>query len=103
MIKVSVFYPNTEGKRFNADYFLNKHIPFVQEQLGSSLKRTSVDMGLAGGEPGSPAPYQAMGHLFFDTVEAFQAAFGLHASSLMGDIPNFTDIQPTIQISEVKL
>jgi uncharacterized protein (TIGR02118 family) len=103
MIKVSVFYPNTEGKKFNADYFLKKHIPFVQEQLGTSLKHTSVDMGLAGGEPGSPAPYQAMGHLFFDTVETFQAAFGLHSSSLMGDIANFTDIQPTIQVSEVKL
>ena len=25
-----------------------------------------------------------------------------HAKEIMGDIPNFTKIQPTIQISEVK-
>jgi len=44
-----------------------------------------------------------MGHLYFDTVEAFQAAFGPHADPIMADIPNYTDIQPTIQISEVKI
>jgi len=103
MIKVSVFYPNVEGKKFDADYYLNKHLPFVKKKLGAALKRTSVDMGLAGGEPGSPAPYLVIGHLFFDSVEAFQAAFGSHAPSLMGDIPNFTNIQPVIQISDEKM
>ena len=43
------------------------------------------------------------GHVDFDSVEAFQAAYGPHAEALMGDIPNYTDIQPTIQISEVKI
>jgi uncharacterized protein (TIGR02118 family) len=44
-----------------------------------------------------------MGHLYFDSVEAFQAAFGPHAGVIMGDIPNYTNVQPTIQVSEVKL
>jgi uncharacterized protein (TIGR02118 family) len=44
-----------------------------------------------------------MGHLYFDSVEAFQAAFGPHAPAIMADIPNYTDIQPVIQISEVKM
>jgi len=44
-----------------------------------------------------------MGHLLFDSVEAFQAAFAPIAPALMGDIPNYTNIQPTIQISEVKI
>ena len=35
--------------------------------------------------------------------QAFQTAFGPHAGALMEDIPNYTDIQPTIQISEVKI
>jgi len=48
------------------------------------------------------AAYIAMGHLYFDSVAAFQTAFGPHAESMRRDIPNFTDIQPTIQISEVK-
>ena len=103
MIKVSVFYPNAEGKKFNTDYYLNKHLPLVQEKLGNVLKRTAVEVGLAGLAPGSPPPYNIMGHLYFDSVEAFQAAIEPHMQSIMGDIPNFTDTEPVIQISEVKL
>ena len=36
MIKVSVLYPNTEGSRFDMDYYVNKHMPMVQSKLGSS-------------------------------------------------------------------
>ncbi|MGZ6248958.1 MAG: EthD family reductase, partial [Syntrophales bacterium] len=56
-----------------------------------------------GAEPGSRATYIIMFHLYFDSVEAFQAAFGPHAPAIMGDIPTYTDIQPTIQVSEVKM
>ena len=62
-----------------------------------------MEQGLSGVEPGSPATYVAMAHLLFDSVEAFQSAFGPHAEAIMADIPNYTDIQPTIQISEVKI
>ena len=34
-------------------------------------------------------------------VEAFQAGFGPHAEEILGDIPNYTDLAPTLQISEV--
>jgi uncharacterized protein (TIGR02118 family) len=44
-----------------------------------------------------------MGHLLFDSVEAFQAAFGPNAQAISADIPNYTDIRPVIQISEVKI
>ena len=103
MIKVSVFYPYEEGKKFDMDYYLSSHIPMVQEKLGAALKGGAVEQGLSGVEPGSPAIYVAMGHLLFDSVEAFQNAFGPHSEAIMADIPNYTDIQPTIQISEVKM
>ncbi len=103
MIKVSVFYPNEEGKKFDMDYYLNSHIPMVQEKVGAALKGGAVEQGLSGVEPGSPATYVAMSHLLFDSVEAFQSAFGPHSEAIMADIPNYTDIQPTIQISEVKM
>src|SRR3990172_4989556 len=102
MIKVSVFYPNTEGKKFDMAYYRNMHIPMVQQKLGAACKRVNVEQGLSGGKPGSKSTYIAMSHLYFDSVEAFQTAFGPHAEAIMGDIPNYTDIQPTIQISEVK-
>jgi uncharacterized protein (TIGR02118 family) len=103
MIKVSVFYPNMEGKKFDMGYYCNKHIPMIQQKLGAALKGGAVEQGLSGVESGSRATYIAMGHLYFDSVEAFQTAFGPHVGAIMGDIPNYTDIKPTIQISEVKI
>ena len=101
MIKLSVFYPNEEGKKFDMSYYCNKHIPMCQEKHG--CKRVAVELGVAGAGPGTRAPFIAMGHLYFDSLEAFQNAFGPHASAIMGNIPNYTDIQPTIQTSEVKI
>ena len=103
MIKLSVFYPNEEGKKFDMTYYVNKHIPMCQQKLGSACKRVAVEQGLGGGTPGSRATYLVMGHLYFDSVEAFQTAFGPHAQTINGDVPNYTDIQPIIQISEVKI
>lgn len=64
---------------------------------------TIIDYGIGGGQPGEMAPYVAMGHLMFDSVEDFQAAFPPHAEKIMGDLPNFTNAQPQIQISEIKV
>jgi uncharacterized protein (TIGR02118 family) len=102
MIRVSVLYPKAEGSKFDMQYYLSRHIPLVREKVGSACKSLVVEEGLSGAQPGSPVPFVAMAHLSFDSVEAFQAAFGPHAEVIMGDIPNYTDISPTIQISEVK-
>ena len=103
MITVSVFYPHKKGSKFDMDYYINSHIPMVQEKLGAALKGASMVQGLGGPEPGSPPIYAAMIHMQFDSVEAFQGAFGPHAEAIMADIPNYTDVEPAIQISEVKM
>ncbi|HXC89803.1 MAG TPA: EthD family reductase [Stellaceae bacterium] len=103
MIKVSVLYPNRESSKFDMDYYCNSHIPMVRQKLGAACKGAAVEHGLSGAAPGSRPAFIAMGHLYFDTLEAFQAAFGPHAQAFMADIPNYTDIEPTLQISDVKL
>ncbi len=103
MVKVSVLYPAGENAKFDMDYYCKSHMPMVQEKVGPALKSMAVEQGMAGGTPGAPPAYVAMGHLYFDSADAFQAAFGPHAPEIMADIPNYTNIQPTIQISEVKL
>jgi uncharacterized protein (TIGR02118 family) len=103
MIKVSVLYPNDAGSKFDMQYYLEKHIPMVRKKLGAACKNAAVEQGLGGGAPGAPATYSAMGHLYFDSVEVFQAAFGPHAEAIMGDIPNYTNVQPAVQISEVRI
>jgi uncharacterized protein (TIGR02118 family) len=103
MIKVSVLYPNRPGANFDMKYYCEKHIPMVQQKLGAACKRVAVEQGIGGAAPGAPAAFIAMGHLYCDSAEAFQAAFAPHTEAIMGDIPNYTDIEPTIQISEVKI
>jgi uncharacterized protein (TIGR02118 family) len=102
MIKVSVLYPNGANATFDMAYYLNKHMPMVKRKLEPALKSFSVDEGLAGGQPGVAAAYVAMCHLMFDSVEAFQSAFGTHSPEILADIPNYTNTQPTVQISQVK-
>ena len=103
VIKVSVLYPNTAGCKFDMEYYLTRHMPMVQQKLGPACKRMAIEEGIAGGAPGTPATYVAMGHLYFDSTDAFQTAFAPHAQSILADIPNYTNTQPTIQISEVRL
>ena len=103
MVKVSVFYPHRKGARFDIEYYCNRHIPLVRRLVGAALKGVNVEHGICGQELGSPPAYVALGHLLFESVEAFQAGFRPHAEEIMADIPNYTDVQPTIQISEVKL
>jgi uncharacterized protein (TIGR02118 family) len=103
MIKVSVMYPNNSEATFDIEYYCNTHVPLVGELLGEALKGGAVDYGLAGGAPGEAAPFIAIGHIMFDSVESFQEAFGPKAEEIMADLPNFTNIQPQMQISEIKI
>jgi uncharacterized protein (TIGR02118 family) len=103
MIKVSVIYPNGEGKTFDMDYYCNTHVPMVSGLLGNALKGATVEKGLSGGAPGSPAPYAGMGNMYFSSLEQFGKAFGPITDKIIGDMPNFTNIQPIIQVSEVMM
>jgi uncharacterized protein (TIGR02118 family) len=101
MIKVSVMYPNGPDARFDEAYYRDRHMPMVKELMGEHCKFYTVDKALAAGQSDANAPYIAMGHLFCESVDAFQAGFGPHTQQIMGDIPNYTNQKPVIQISEV--
>ena len=101
MIKVSVMYPNKPGVRFDHDYYRDKHMPLIARRMGAGLKYYTVDKGLSGAASDAPATYAGMCHLLCDSLEAYHSAFGPHAQELFGDIPNFTDQTPVVQISEV--
>lgn len=103
MIKVSVLYPNNAGATFDMAYYLNNHMPMVKRKLEPALKGVAVEEGLGGGQPGAPAAYIAICHLAFDTVEAFQTVFATHSGEILADIPNYTNTQPTVQVSQVKM
>ncbi|MFT4525808.1 MAG: hypothetical protein ACI85F_001965 [Bacteroidia bacterium] len=101
MIKVSVMYPNGEGKHFDMDYYCSKHIPLVGGLLGDAVKAATVEKGVGSGAPDSPAAYAAMGNLYFEDMNSFQNSFGPNADEIMADLPNFTNMEPIMQVSEV--
>ena len=87
--------------RDDHEYYRDKHMPLVKARLGDACKFYTIDKGLAGSAPGVPATYVGMCHIYADSVEAFQKGFGPHAKEIMGDIANYTDLTPVMQISEV--
>jgi uncharacterized protein (TIGR02118 family) len=103
MIKVSVLYPSGNDKMFDMDYYCNTHAPLVAGLLGDALKGTTVEKGLAGAAPGSPAVYIAMGNMYFNSMEEYEKAFGANAEKIISDMPNFTNSQPIVQVSEVMI
>ncbi len=102
MITVNVLYPNQDGAKFDMSYYLGKHIPMVKKLLGPALKGVVVEQGVSGGAPGAKAAYAVLCHLRFDSVEAFESAFGPHAAQVQADIRNYASVAPVIQVSEVK-
>ena len=102
MIRVTVLYPNKPGAKFDYDYYINKHMKMVNEKFGPmGLVKSEVDKGVGGMGAGSPPPYVALGHMVFNSIEDFQKANAAHGGDLAADIPNFTNIEPQFQISEI--
>src|SRR5262249_21747788 len=98
MIRVSVLYPRRDGARFDWNYYLKSHMPMVSRHLGAAVKAISVEQGVSGGPPDSVSPFIAIVHFTFESVEAFRTTFSAHAVEIMGDIPNYTSMEPIIQI-----
>jgi uncharacterized protein (TIGR02118 family) len=103
MIKVTVLYPNAPDAKFDMTYYVSHHLPMVRDKCAPECRSIAAESGVAGGDPGSQAPYAAIGHLTFDSVAAFQKSFVPHAAEILADIPNYTNIKPIIQISEITL
>jgi uncharacterized protein (TIGR02118 family) len=84
-------------------YYIDNHMPRSIQLLGAhpGFRGVSVEKGVGAGEPGAEAAYIAMCHFSFESAEDFMAAFMPHAPELQGDIPNYTDVAPVIQINEV--
>jgi|TARA_B100001146_G_C16092628_1_gene395742 uncharacterized protein (TIGR02118 family) len=99
MIKVSVYYPNTDGGRFDFDYWTSSHIPLVQARLGCSS--TEASKGISDANPNDPPMYVATVDMYFETVEAVHEGFKAHGSEIFADLPNYTDIKPQFIITEV--
>lgn len=93
MIRMSVFYPSSEGATFDHDYYREHHVPLALRAWG--LTTADIDKGVDG-------PYVAAVHFEFDSVDAVQAAMAAEATGeVLADVANYTNIAPVIQTSEI--
>jgi uncharacterized protein (TIGR02118 family) len=93
MIRLSVFYPTTDGATFDHDYYRDKHVPLAVQTWG--LDGADIDKGIDG-------PYVAAVHFTFESMEALGAAMGAEGTgAVLADVANYTTITPVMQTSEI--
>jgi len=101
MATLSVVYPQASGASFDYDYYRDKHLPLAVERWANAgLVRGEALLGKTSPD-GSDPPFFAIGIIHFESMDALNAALsGEHAPEIIGDIRNFTDVQPVLQINE---
>ena len=102
MFKVAILYPNGEDKTFDMDYYEKKHMPMVAGFLGKNLKLYEIDKGIAGRTPNDKVPVVAIGYFYINDVAEYNKAIAQNRDAVISDFKNYTNIQPVVQISEIK-
>lgn len=102
MFKVAILYPNGDDKTFDMDYYEKKHMPMVAGFLGKNLKFYEIDKGIAGRTPNDKLPFLAIGYFYITDVAEYGKAIAQNRDAVVGDFKNYTNIQPIVQISEIK-
>jgi len=102
LFKIAILYPNGEEKTFDMDYYEHKHMPMVAGLLGKNLQFYEIDKGISGRTPSDKLPYVAVGYFYVKDVAEYNKVIAQNREAVINDIKNYTNIQPVIQISEVR-
>jgi uncharacterized protein (TIGR02118 family) len=97
MQRVTVLYPNATDTKFDFDYYLSKHVPWVASLVGQQIE---VRRGISALD-GSRAPFVCVATIFIKSAEEFHSIFAQHGQKIVADISNYTNSQPILQIDEV--
>jgi uncharacterized protein (TIGR02118 family) len=92
-IRLSVYYPRTEGASFDHEYYRDKHVPLCCDTWRPD--RAEIDMGVEG-------PYIAAVHFLFESPAVMREALeNPDTAKIVADVANYTTIAPVRQVSEV--
>jgi uncharacterized protein (TIGR02118 family) len=85
------------------DYYVERHMPWSIALLSghAGFKGVSVERGVSGVAPGVGPEFVAVCHFLFESLDDFIAAVTPHLAALRADMTNYTDLEPTFQVSEV--
>ena len=101
MIRMTVLYRNSEASTFDFDYYVKTHLELAKERLKEfGVGRIEVERGIEALD-GQKAPYVCIAHVHFSSIEDLKRGVEAHGEELVADVPNFTNIEAELQISEV--
>ncbi|KRB52667.1 EthD family reductase [Phenylobacterium sp. Root700] len=103
MIKVTILYPNTPGSKFDFDYYLSVHMPLSIARLGAAMTSITVERVVDPGAPWPSPQYTAICSFICESRAAYEAAFFPHMAELQADIPNYTDTEQVVLVSEIAI
>ncbi len=97
---ITVLYPNSDGVRFDFDYYRNNHAALILRLYGNGIEKYELRRGVSAPDGGKP-PYVATVTFWIGDQKSFDAAQARHTQQLIDDVKNFTNVMPTIQIDEI--
>ena len=101
MIRVTGLYRDMSNSKFDFDYYVNAHMPLVKKRLADfGMGNFEVERGIEAAD-GEAAPCICIVHIEFPTIDDFKRGFEKHGGELSADVPNYTNIVPEMQISEI--
>lgn len=94
MITLAILYPKTDDSHFDMDYYTTKHMPMLAEALGEACHGWGAS-AVTGGK------YACMGWATVESADALNATLAEHGAKIMGDVSNYTNVQPELIIGDV--
>jgi len=68
LFKVTILYPNGEGKTFDMNYYETKHMPMVAAYLEKNLQYYEIENGISRRTHNEKAPYLAVGSFYVKDI-----------------------------------
>jgi len=93
MISVVILYPKSDDSTFDMDYYSGKHMPMLADAIGENCKGWGVSA------PG--AKYHAVGWVMVESKDAWNSTLAEHGAAIMGDVPNYTNVNPELIVGDV--
>lgn len=89
-----ILYPKSDDTTFDMDYYATKHMPMLADALGDDCHGWGV-------QASHGDQYHCIGWATVSNMEAFGAAMNVHGAAIMGDVPNYTNVRPTLVTGDV--
>lgn len=101
MVKLTVMYPYHPGYHFDMDYYINHHIAIhKQDPLVLGIL---IEQGENAFRQGPDPSMVCVAHFFYESIGKLnESRTPEKGKRQAADLPNFTDITPLDQISEVE-